>query len=249
MRFWIFFLAFLTLASVGAEPLVETKFGAVNGLELSSGIYSFRAIPYAEPPVGPLRWCPPQTPKPWEGIRNGKQFAAPCPQLKSVLNIGGTEQSEDCLYLNVWTSHLTGKRPVIVWIHGGGFVVGSASQPLYDGAFFAENGVVLVSFNYRLGPFGYFAHPELEGTNFGVSDQTCALEWVRDNIACFGGDPDCVTIFGVSSGGDSVANQLISPRAKGLFHRAILQSANCSHQFVHHKRAFLGYLLRQKHLS
>ena len=133
--------------------------------------------------------------------------------------------------------------------HGGNHQTGVGEEPSRASNHLPDKGIILVKIQYRLGLFGYFAHPELEGTNFGVSDQTCALEWVRDNIACFDGDPNCVTIFSVSSGGDSVANQLISPRAKGLFHRAILQSANCSHQFVHHKRAFLGYLLRQKHLS
>lgn len=197
----------------------------------------FRGVPFAAPPVGALRWRPPQAVSPWSGVRPATTFAPCCtqaPRLRgSISDFGVEPTSEDCLYLNIWTAARAPdeRRPVMVWIHGGGFSYGSGSLPQFDGAALARRGVVLVTINYRLGPLGYLAHPDLVressagvAGNYGLLDQIAALAWVRDNISGFGGDPDRVTIFGQSVGSSSVCCLMASPLAKGLFHRAICQS-------------------------
>jgi para-nitrobenzyl esterase len=204
----------------------------------------FLRIPYAEPPLGELRWKAPVERRPWQGVRHESELAPACPQDMNVQ--GPRSDDEDCLYLNVWApSPRPKKAAVMVWIHGGGNFAGSAGDkvpdPLagadsprwYDGQIFAEQqGVIVVTLNYRLGPFGFFSHPALaaEGSpkaNQGLLDQKLALEWVRDNIEKFGGDPDNVTLFGESAGSADVCFHVVSPLSKGLFHRAISQSGGC----------------------
>jgi len=207
--------------------------GKIRGVT-QQGMQIYRGIPFAAPPVGNLRWKPPQPVAPWEGVRDCTAFGPACPQPKQALMpINADGQSEDCLYLNVWTpAKTTGERlPVMVWIHGGGCTTGAGSLAIYDGSNLARQGVVVVTINYRLGPFGFFAHPLLSAElpqgvsgNYGFLDQIAALRWVHNNIAAFGGDPGCVTIFGESAGSCSVVRLLISPLAKGLFHRAIAES-------------------------
>lgn len=202
----------------------------------SSGLRVFKGIPYAAPPVGLLRWKPPQPANPWSTPRVAQSFGFDCLQNRPEWDEyqSAMAMSEDCLTLNIWTpasESETGKLPVMVFIHGGGFVIGSSSQPVADGAALASRGAVIVTFNYRLGRFGFFSHPELTAeskgqavANFGVMDQMAALRWVRDNISAFGGDPANVTIFGESAGGASVAHMMVAEPAQGLFHRAIIQS-------------------------
>jgi para-nitrobenzyl esterase len=207
--------------------------GRVSGV-VADGVSAFKGIPFAAPPVGELRWKPPQPVNGWSGVKVAATFAPSCPQDVSFMRLFGAPEStaEDCLSLNVWTGAKTAneRRPVMVWIYGGAFAGGMTSIPAYDGAPLAEQGVVLVSIAYRLGPFGFLAHPELtresgKGSgNYGLQDQIAALRWVKDNIAAFGGDPNAVTIFGESAGGMSVSMLAASPAAKGLFHRAISQS-------------------------
>jgi para-nitrobenzyl esterase len=191
----------------------------------------YRGIPYAAPPVGELRWRPPQPSERWHGVLQATEFGAPCTQLGRPDRPPMPGQSEDCLFLNVWTAAETAeaRRPVMVWIHGGGLNNGTAR---IDGEAFARSGVVLVAISYRLNVFGFLAHPELSAEsghgvsgNYGFLDQLAALEWVRDNIAAFGGDPQNVTVFGESAGGTSVHVLLASPLSEGLFHRAISESA------------------------
>jgi para-nitrobenzyl esterase len=228
----------LILVSPGAragDTLAVTAAGRIRGVTEIQGspVRVFRGIPYARPPVGDLRWRPPQTAPAWEGIRDCTAFGPSCiqPGQKIIPGIGG-KQSEDCLYLNVWTAAGAGeKRPVMVWIHGGGFTIGSGSQATYDGLHFAEDGVVEVTFNYRLGPFGFMAHPALSAEspehvsgNYGLLDQIEALRWVQRNIGAFGGDPGNVTIFGESAGSVAVGSLVASPLAKGLFQKAIMES-------------------------
>jgi para-nitrobenzyl esterase len=199
--------------------------GDVEGF-LDGGIHKFFGVPYAQAPVGTLRWRAPQPAMSWTGIRQAKAYGPACPQtVGAVFNLQVDRQSEDCLYLNVWTRTLDPleKQPVMVWIHGGGFLGGAGSEDATDGSCLAARGVTVVSINYRLGAFGYLAHPDF-GANFGVLDQVAALRWVQENIAAFGGDPGCVTIFGQSAGAHSVRKLLTSRYAQGLFHRAILQS-------------------------
>ena len=224
----------LTAASARAQSPVETQFGAVIGSE-TVGVEAFLGIPYAAPPVGPLRWRPPQPHPPWDAPRPASEFGPICPQ---PYREGSSElrrslpQSEDCLTLNVWRPTGGGAYPVMVWIHGGANRIGSARFPFYDGAELARRGVVVVSLNYRLGLLGYFAHPALSAepveeaglANYGLMDQVQALAWVRTNIARFGGDPDNITVFGESAGGASIVYLMTSERAAGLFHRAIIQS-------------------------
>jgi para-nitrobenzyl esterase len=207
--------------------------GRVSGL-LANGIVSFKGIPFAAPPVGALRWKAPQPVKPWTGVKEASAFGASCMQDPMFARLFGAppEISEDCLYLNVWTPAKTAgdALPVMVWIYGGGFVGGQTSVPLYDGTHLAEKGVVLVSVAYRLGVFGFMAHPDLSresgkgSGNYGLQDQIAGLQWVKANIAKFGGDPGRVTIFGESAGGIAVSMLAASPPAKGLFHRAISES-------------------------
>jgi len=228
------FAMWLTVAALSRGQIVQAHCGAIRGTtEPGTEVRVYRGIPFADPPVGELRWHPPQPLEPWEGVRDCTEFGPSCPQpaARIVRRVTG-RQREDCLYLNVWSAAEAGSRaPVMVWIHGGGFSIGSGSQRLYDGSRFAANGIVLVTINYRLGPFGFMAHPALsaespEGVsgNYGLLDQIAALKWVQENIAAFGGDPGMVTIFGESAGAVSVGCLLASPLAEGLFHRAIMQS-------------------------
>ena len=210
------------------DAVVETRYGRVRGRR-QGAVLIWKGVPYARPPVGHLRFRPPEPPEPWTGVRDALDFAP------AALQPGGRYRytDEDCLYLNVWSPGVSGSpRPVMVWIHGGGFMVGSGSDPVFDGASFAERcGVVLVTFNYRLGVMGFLDLRHVAGAGYelsgqlGMLDQLAALRWVRDNIAAFGGDPDCVTIFGQSAGGRSVGLLLALPEARGLFHRAIAMGA------------------------
>ncbi|WP_447949586.1 carboxylesterase/lipase family protein [Microbacterium aurum] len=205
---------------------VRTRHGIVEGFE-EDELAKFYGIPYAKPPVGDRRWAPPAAPDSWDGVRPAHEFGPIAVQgAGAVFTPRAKTQSEDCLYLNVWTAttDAEAKQPVMVWIHGGGYLGGSGCEDGTDGASLARRGVTVVSFNYRLGAFGYIADPEL-GTSFGLQDQLAALHWVQDNIAAFGGDPDNVTVFGQSAGGHSVRTLLTVPSAAGLFHRGILQSA------------------------
>lgn len=226
-----FFLALaallLTTASTAAEVKIEG--GSLLGV-VADGVTSFKGIPYAAPPVGDLRWRPPAPPAGWEGVRKADRFGPDCMQNPLPGSKSPVSPSEDCLYLNVWTQGTTG-APVLVWIPGGGFVTDSAANPVMDGAGLARRGVVVVTFNYRLGRFGFFAHPDLtresgEGPtgNWGFMDQIAALHWVRDNIAAFGGDPANVTLIGESAGGESVSRLMVSEPARGLFHKAAVIS-------------------------
>ncbi len=216
------------------DPLTETESGPVRGVEGKSETWVWKAIPFARPPVGDLRWRAPQDPEPWTEVRERSGFCEPCAQFFFI----GTETygSEDCLYLNIWRPRTpeTG-LPVYFWIHGGGNTLGTACTEDYNGANLAiRSNLVVVTVNYRIGPFGWFAHPALrqgipgneldDSGNFGTLDQIKALEWVRDNIEAFGGDPDRVMIAGESAGAMNVFALLISPRAEGLFHRAMAES-------------------------
>ncbi len=248
-----------------ADPDVETTAGIVRG-DTDDGVAVFRGIPYAAPPIGRQRWAPPRSVEAWPGVRDATRYGAICMQrfpqgdtLDDILELNGVgwfkrlltrsylalrsrpKQSEDCLFLNVRTTNLGGEtpQPVMVWIHGGGHQMGSGSFPLYNTNALPKRGVVLVTINYRLGIFGFFAHPELaretkhDGSgNYGLLDQMAALRWVRKNIAAFGGDPDNVTIFGESAGGHSVGQLMASPLANGLFHRAIAQSGSGAQHFL-----------------
>lgn len=214
----------------GDGVLVQVAGGGMRGAQ-QDGVRVFRGIPYAAAPIGPLRWSPPEPAAGWRGTRDAMEFAAACPQparRDRRRRIGPTD--EDCLYLNVWTPAADNAPggsglPVMVWVHGGAFRYGAGSLPFYDGASFARNGVVLVTFNYRLGRLGFFAHPSLDGGgNFALMDQAAALRWVRQNIGAFGGDAGNVTVFGESAGGASVLHLLTSPKAEGLFDKAIIQS-------------------------
>jgi len=231
-------LGMITLQVVAA-PQVKTLSGELNGVS-DGGVLSFKGIPYAAPPVGALRWRPPAPPASWTGVRDATKFGASCeqPQRKSKEVIPWTAEyltdppfSEDCLFLNVWTPnvHPAGKLPVVVWIHGGGFAEGAGADPIYTGNHVAQKGIVVVTINYRLGLFGFLAHPLLDkeqgaSGEYGLMDQVAALEWVKANIASFGGDPAQVTIDGQSAGSISVHDLLAAPSAKGLFARAIAES-------------------------
>lgn len=218
----------LMLASVSG-PTVVAPAGAIEGVG-QGGVKVFRGIPYAAPPVGALRWRAPQPLARWRGKRKAAAFGAICMQPPNATDsgIGLEAPSEDCLTLSIWAP-AGPKRglPVMVWLHGGGYTSGSGSAPLYDGRALAARGVVVVTLNYRLGRFGFFAHPGVpsgEGANFGLLDQRAALRWVRANIAAFGGDPTRVTLFGNSAGGESVLFHISDRASHGLFARAIVQS-------------------------
>ncbi len=218
------------------EPRVTIDTGTLEGVvDSASGVMVFRGIPYAAPPVGTLRWKPPQPAKSWRGVRAASQLGHNCMQHQPYSDIDPFTAgvSEDCLYLNVWTKSLDTRapRPVMVWIHGGGFFAGFGGEERHNGGILAQKGAVVVTLNYRLGPFGFMAHPAFAAEspnhssgNYGLLDQIAALQWVKRNIARFGGDPSRVTIFGESAGGMSVGSLIASPLAKGLFHRAILES-------------------------
>ena len=210
----------------GASSRATVAQGVLDGLR-ADGIHKFLGIRYAAPPIDALRWHEPRPPIPWAGVREAKAFGPACLQtVGAVSDLRVTEQSEDCLFLNVWTPTLDrgARRPVMVWIHGGGNLGGAGSEAISDGTRLAARGAVVVSFNYRLGAFGFLFHPAFGG-NFAVQDQVAALRWVGENIVAFGGDPDRVTIFGQSAGAVAVRSLLSCPAAEGLFHRAILQSA------------------------
>jgi len=228
-----------------AERQVRIEAGLVEGTDSASGVTSFKGIPFAAPPVGDLRWRPPAPVRKWDGVRKADKYAAPCMQtpvtgltgvsaveLNERVRLPGTH-SEDCLTLNVWTpaKSASDRLPVMFWIHGGGLWAGSPGVPRTEGGALAAKGIVLVSVNYRLGVFGFLAHPELtkesdhhSSGNYGFLDQLAALRWVNKNIAAFGGDPNNVTIFGESAGSWSVNVLVASPLAKGLFRRAIGES-------------------------
>ncbi len=206
--------------------------GALTGSRHNE-VVSFKGIPYAAPPVGALRWRPPQAVHSWSGVRSAIDFGSNCQQNFNPQDNGVAHlpQSEDCLTLNVFAPDRASELPVMVWIHGGGFVNGSGTAALYDGTALAQQGVVVVTLNYRLGRFGFFAHPALTAAaneeslgNYGLMDMIKALQWVQTNIRQFGGDPKQVTIFGESAGGVAVNDLMVSPAAKGLFVRAIVQS-------------------------
>jgi para-nitrobenzyl esterase len=216
------------------SPVVSTRSGAVRGHSAPDATILWKAIPFARPPVGDLRWRAPQEPVPWTGVRDPGSFNGGCTQYSPVMP-GGIVGSEDCLYLNVWRpgDAETG-LPVYVWIHGGGNSIGSATMvpDYYGNRIAARSRVVFVSLNYRLGPFGWFTHPALRdgasaedaSGNYGTLDIIAALRWIRDNIASFGGDPGCVTIAGESAGGFNVLSLLVATPAAGLFHRAMSES-------------------------
>ena len=229
-----------TVAAI-SDP-VKTSDGRLSGITLSSGVRAFKGIPFAAPPVGSLRWKEPQPPAPWKGIRKADTFGNACMQPSQTKRIPNNvavdlpdspKMSEDCLYLNVWTSaeRRNARLPVMFWIYGGAYTEGAGSSPHNDGEALARKGVVLVTFNYRLGPFGFFSHPELTkesgrnaSGNQALMDTIAALQWVRHNIGAFGGNPDEVTIFGQSAGAAMIGGLVGSPVAKGLFQRAIAES-------------------------
>lgn len=244
-RSWVGLIAWITLAALvpaaGAKtraPVVSTQQGLVEG-EALENVVAFRGLPYAAPPTGRLRFQAPRPPAPWSGVRSGLDMGPACPQLidADITENNHAVMAEDCLSLNIWTPKVDSrKRPVMVWIHGGAFVVGSARNTSYDGAPLAARGdVVVVTINYRLGAWGFlslssFGPAYSESANVGLLDQVAALKWVRDNIVRFGGDPDNVTIFGESAGASSVGALLSLPAATGLFARAIMQSGTPSTQ-------------------
>jgi len=218
-----------------AGPVVTTASGQVQGV-VQESLHVFKGIPYAAPPVGALRWKPPVPVQPWGKVLAANQFGPSCIQpvtrLANLYTQDITPASEDCLSLNIWAPADAARAPVLVWIHGGALVKGSSKESLYDGARLAQRGIIVVSINYRLGVLGYLAHPELSresaqgvSGNYGLLDQIAALRWVRANIEAFGGDPSNVTIAGESAGALSVMYLMASPQAKGLFAKAISQSA------------------------
>jgi para-nitrobenzyl esterase len=227
-----------TAPRVPTPPVVRVESGELQGV-VDDGVASFKGIPFAAPPTGDLRWRPPQPAAKWTGVRQAANFGADCMQRRfgpppAPGAPPAPAPAEDCLFLNVWrpaSATSTAKLPVMVWIHGGGFVGGSGASPFTSGVQLAEQGVLLVSFNYRLGRFGFFAFPALRSErpdetkgNYAYMDQIAALQWVKRNIAAFGGDPNNVTIFGFSAGGVSVHSLLASPMARGLFQKAIAES-------------------------
>ncbi len=227
---------------MAAEPETVTTYqGEVRGAwaDEAQSIQVFKGLPYARPPVADLRWVAPQAPEKWTGVRAAVEPGPACwqeSQLEQfVWSRGEFERSEDCLYLNIWSRVEPTKQPVMVWFHGGSHTSGMGHDAIFDGTTLASHGVVLVTINYRQGPFGFLAHPLLAAEsshssagNYGLLDKIAALNWVRDNIAQFGGDPDNVTIFGQSAGSQSVCALMASPLSQGLFHKAIGQSASCT---------------------
>ena len=226
---------FAVTLSQGA-PRAQTVNGAVAGIALPSGVKAFRGVPFAAPPVRENRWRPPQPVKNWTGVRMADRFADQCMQARVFgdMMFRNSGVSEDCLYLNVWmpaNARAGSALPVLVYYYGGGFVAGDGSEPRYDGEAMARRGIVALTVNYRLGVFGFLAHPELtrESPNhssgdYAFLDQIAALKWVQKNVAAFGGDPARVTIFGESAGSWSVNNLVATPLSKGLFQRAIGES-------------------------
>ena len=247
----IMIFAVLTIVSCTSRPkligpVVETQSGLVQGMANENGtVMAFKGIPYAAPPVGDLRWKEPQPPLRWDGIRDAGEFCASCIQILRYNHLPGgpwteefmvqNEISEDCLFLNIWTpaKKASDRLATMVYIHGGAFTEGSGSIDVYDGEEMAKKGIIVITINYRLGAFGFLAHPELTtespnhvSGNYGILDQVAALRWVRENISAFGGDPARVTIAGQSAGASSVRALIVSPLAKGLFSGAITQSGS-----------------------
>jgi len=231
-------LSVLALPLAALQDPVQTDRGPVAGVPGDNpAVRVYKGIPYAQPPVGDLRWKAPRPTTPWTGVRQATEFSNECMQVpypeNSPYYSAPKPKGEDCLYLNVWTAASTAKdrRPVMVWIHGGGYTRGTGATPTYDGGVLATKGVVVVTINYRLGIFGFFAHPELtkesdvhSSGNYGLLDMVAALKWVNANIAAFGGDPKRVTIFGESAGSSAVNYLMASPLDKGLFQRVIGES-------------------------
>ena len=225
----------LPVLSSSGRPVVATEGGVLSGaVDPSTGVFVFRGIPYAAPPVGNARWRAPARAANWTGVRSAEKDGKNCiqDQVYSDIDAFAAGISEDCLYLNVWTTtaNANAGRPVMVWIHGGGYTAGYGDEPRHNGSRLAQKGAVVVTLNYRMGAFGFFAHPALAAEsngasgNYGIMDQVAALQWVQRNIAQFGGDPAKVTIFGESAGGSSVGALIATPLAKGLFRAGILQS-------------------------
>jgi para-nitrobenzyl esterase len=224
----------LGATTAAAQITTATVSGGQVAGTAADGVAAFKGVPFAAPPLRALRWRAPQPVPAWQGVRKADSYAASCEQAPGILTLMGAGPAfgEDCLYLNVWTAAKSPneRRPVMVWIYGGGFAAGATGIPTYDGTQFAKDGVVLVSVAYRVGPFGFLAHPDLtrEGAgtsgNYGVQDMIAGLRWVKQNIAQFGGDPARVTIFGESAGGIAVSLLAASPAAAGLFQRAISES-------------------------
>jgi para-nitrobenzyl esterase len=221
-----------SLPAQPAPPIVHIAQGELIGGVTTMGPYVFKGLPYAAPPIGPLRWRSPQPPLSWKSVRDATTFGPACMQ-PYLGHITASVMSEDCLYLNIWTPniHPATPAPVMVFIPGGAFVGGSASQPIFDGTNLAMRGAVIVTINYRLGVFGFFAHPDLTAAsphhssgNYALLDQIAALRWVRQNIAAFGGDSHNVTVFGESAGASCIGYLMVSPLARGLFDKAILES-------------------------
>lgn len=240
--FIIFFVALLSINPgsfaqlAGDKPRVKTANGIVEGVN-SSGVKIFKGIPFAAPPVGELRWKAPQPAKNWEGVRKADMFGPNAMQnnVFGDMNFGTDRMDEDCLYLNIWTPSVTGneKLPVLVYFHGGGLMAGSGSEPRYAGESMARNGIISITVNYRLGIFGYFSHPELtkespnhSSGNYGFLDQVASLEWIKNNIKEFGGDPNRITIAGESAGSISVSALMCSPLSKHLISGAISSSGS-----------------------
>ena len=216
-------------AALSPDTSVTVTGGQIQGAvsEYDPDVMTFKGIPFAAPPVGDLRWRPPEPVVAWDGVRHATAPGPVCMQG------GNQEQSEDCLFLNVWAPReSTEPLPVMVWVHGGGFVIGAGSDPVTDGTRLASRGIVVVALNYRLGALGFLAHPALSAEsphdasgNYGLLDTVAALEWVRDNAATFGGDPDQVTLFGESAGAGAVMSVMLMPQSRELFHRAIAESS------------------------
>lgn len=224
-------LLLFSVVSFGYASTLDTPQGRVFGVasEHDASVFVYKSLPYAKPPVGHRRWKHSVAASGWDGVRRATDFSAACVQTPyaegTIFSRPNHPVSEDCLYLNVWRHKAADKQPVMVWIHGGGLTRGTGATVAYDGTSLAARGVVVVTINYRLGPFGYFSHPLLgNSANFGTGDQIQALRWVKNNIEAYGGDPNNVTIFGESAGAFSVGHLMASPLAKDLFHRAIGQS-------------------------
>lgn len=235
---------------------VECTQGRLSGTR-SGGISRFAGIPFAKPPLGARRWRMPEPAEPWAGVRDATRFGRVCPQaptqLETLMGMRMGEQGEDCLYLNVWTPGGDGaKRPVMVWIHGGAFMIGAGSQSVYSGEALAARDTVIVTINYRLGAFGFVDLADASGGALpgsgaeGLADQILALDWVKRNIATFGGDPENITVFGESAGGMSVAALLAAPLARGLFHKAIAQSGAAHIGYDRERAARVGHAVLEE---